>query len=412
MPRFPWPKKKPKEDKKDKNKEGSGDESTVDLRSVDGTLRKLGEKDLLLEVSSGRILQFRLLPKTQFRNPEGATVRDSLLHSGDQLTVQVSADDEETAYRVIRLREANEEERTSAAKSVDMARVVKPTKVDLGEAPIRAGGARPDDSHKSGEENRPPPEGQPAPGSRRPDDDSPRPASSPDEQLVESARDAAAAYMRDVPNYVVEQVTTRYSGRRIPPTWQVLDEVTAELAVVEGKEQYRNIRINGQPANVPIEKTGAWSTGEFATTLNDVMSPSVNAHFKRRGDEQLGTRPVVVYDINVSKDDSHWILVTPAGQKYTAPFTGSVWIDKATRQVLRIVEVADTRGLPFDKTETTVEFGFVRLDLGLYLLPVESENVGCLASSSACSKNVISFRKYRKFNAESNITFDKFSPSK
>jgi hypothetical protein len=67
---------------------------------MDGTLRQLGEKDLYLETVNHKILKFRLLAKTQFRDKEGESVRDSLLKPGDQLSLQVNGDDPETALRV------------------------------------------------------------------------------------------------------------------------------------------------------------------------------------------------------------------------------------------------------------------------------------------------------------------------
>jgi hypothetical protein len=42
-----------------------------------------------------------------------------------------------------------------------------------------------------------------------------------------------------------------------------------------------------------------------------------------------------------------------------------------------------------------------------YLLPVHSEALSCVRGRSDCSRNVIEFRNYRKFSADSNITFDK-----
>src|ERR1035438_5098549 len=55
VPEIKLPKRKPKEDKKE---DTSGVKIT--LASVDGALRKLGEKDLLLETNPTRILKFRL----------------------------------------------------------------------------------------------------------------------------------------------------------------------------------------------------------------------------------------------------------------------------------------------------------------------------------------------------------------
>jgi hypothetical protein len=70
-------------------------------QAVGGSLRKLGEKDLYLQADGKRVLRFRLLAKTQFRNQQGTPLRDSLLHSGDRLSVIVNPDDPETALGVV-----------------------------------------------------------------------------------------------------------------------------------------------------------------------------------------------------------------------------------------------------------------------------------------------------------------------
>jgi len=90
--------------RKKTEKENQRADAKATLAPVDGALRKLGEKDLLLETGRDTVLRFRLLAKTQFRDKAGEPIRDSLLHPGDRLTVEVSPDDEETALRVVLVR--------------------------------------------------------------------------------------------------------------------------------------------------------------------------------------------------------------------------------------------------------------------------------------------------------------------
>jgi hypothetical protein len=71
--------------------------------TVEGNLRKLREKDLYVR-ANGKVRRFRLLAKTQFRDPQGAAIRDSLLRSGDQVSVLVNPDDPETAVGVVLIR--------------------------------------------------------------------------------------------------------------------------------------------------------------------------------------------------------------------------------------------------------------------------------------------------------------------
>src|SRR5438876_4928171 len=42
------------------------------------------------------------------------------------------------------------------------------------------------------------------------------------------------------------------------------------ISYVDGKEDYRNFRIDGKPIDQP-EHSGTWSTGEFSTTLEDIL---------------------------------------------------------------------------------------------------------------------------------------------
>ena len=52
--------------------------------SIEGTMRKLAEKDLLLQTGANMVLHLRLLALTQFRDRHGEPLRDSLLRPGDE----------------------------------------------------------------------------------------------------------------------------------------------------------------------------------------------------------------------------------------------------------------------------------------------------------------------------------------
>lgn len=71
---------------------------------VQGSFRRLSAKDLYLQTSGSRVVRFRLLARTQFRDQQGSAIRDSLLQPGDQLSVFVNPDDPETAVGVVLVR--------------------------------------------------------------------------------------------------------------------------------------------------------------------------------------------------------------------------------------------------------------------------------------------------------------------
>jgi hypothetical protein len=137
------------------------------------------------------------------------------------------------------------------------------------------------------------------------------------------------------------------------------------------------------------------------------MSPATVTRFTRRGEDAVGARSALVFDFSVNQYNSHWIIATPGGQQFSPPYKGSVWIDKATRKVLRIRQVADSfpSGFGMDRAETTVEYGYMRIGLDIFLLPMSGETVGCQRGGN-CSRNLLEFHNYRKFGSESSIKFD------
>jgi len=397
MPPIKWPKRQPKEDsKKDDKKDSSTDKDfKVALRPIDGSLRKLGEKDLILQTAEARTLKFRVLAKTQFRGKDGEPVRDSLIKPGDQLSIMVNPDDPETALRVIHLRTATPAERAAAEKPVDPATVQTPGSEDVSAAaPATSTAEDAAPAASTGASSLPSPP--------------PAAATHDEDPIIASARDNAAALTAQLPDFVVEQVTVREYSVNNEASWATLDTVTAEVASVNGKEDYRNVRINGQPSAKPLEQSGGWTTGEFVVTLNSILSPASGATFVRGGHERIAGRDAQVYDYSIGSEHSNWILVAEDGRQFRAPHKGRVLIDSDTRRVLRIEQraVSIPANFPQDKAETTIDYGSVKIDAGTFILPLRSVNTGCKRGTVNCFRNSITFRDYRKFSASSSIKFD------
>lgn len=405
--------KLPKKDKdKGAEKSKSDGDVKVTLATVDGALRKLGEKDLVLQSGPKTLLRFRLLAKTQFRDKDGEPVRDSLLHPGDQLSVQVNTDDVETALRVTLVKTASANERASAELPFDPNTVRAPKDEDLGKRRTTATVQQAEKTES--------PADTAVPSTPSAADGPDMPAAAPvrsgpgkplgsDDEVITEARVEASRFTEGLPNFMAKQLTSRYFSQTWPARWQKIDEVAADVAYVDGKEEYRNIQVNGSPVDRPPERTGTWSTGEFATTMEDVLAVPTAAKFKRRGEDRVAGRPTVVFDYTVAQPNSHWTLVSPDDRKFKPAYEGAIWIDRDTRRVLRVEQ--RTVGIPNDfpllKAESVVTYAFVNIDSKPYLLPTASENLGCWRGSGTCVRNTIEFKDYRKFTAESTVNFGK-----
>jgi hypothetical protein len=230
-----------------------------------------------------------------------------------------------------------------------------------------------------------------------------------DEQIIDQAREQAALFAVGLPDFLVEQVTTRAFSSVAAGPWNPADVITAEVACVRGQEEYRNVRVNGQAARQPPEKSGAWTTGEFVTSLFNLYSSSTASSFKRRGEERVNGRAALVFEYAVDAEHSDWVLAEPGGQQIKPAYQGRVWIDKDTRKTLRLEQkaLALPPGFSMGRAETSIEYGFVTIDGEAYLMPVRSESLGCRMQSLNCFKNTLEFKNYRKFGAASTIKYDK-----
>jgi hypothetical protein len=228
--------------------------------------------------------------------------------------------------------------------------------------------------------------------------------------VIDKARESAFSFSETLPNYVVKQFTTRYqteAAKGGQTSWHAYDTVTADVVSEGGTESYKNILVNGKPPKEAVEKTGSWSTGEYSSVLLDVLSPSTYADFHNRRSTTIVNRAAYRYDFAVEQANSHW-HVYASSEFYKPEYTGAIWIDKENSRVLRIELSA--RNMPktfaLDTVESAVDYDYVAIGDNKYLLPVHSEALSCERGTSVCSRNVIDFRNYKKFTADSSITFE------
>ena len=81
-------------------------------------------------------------------------------------------------------------------------------------------------------------------------------------------------------------------------------------------------------------------------------------------------------------------------------------MDSARLLRLEIQAVRIPGGFPFSSAEWSIDYAYTRISGEEFLLPVRSETLNCGRGTRFCSRNVIDFRNYRKFGAESGITFE------
>lgn len=228
------------------------------------------------------------------------------------------------------------------------------------------------------------------------------------DDLIRQATDAALEFTEGLPSYVCQEMVTRYQGEGKPTRWSAIDVVTMAVVYENGKEDYRDIKVNGKPKKSLEETGGAWSTGEFGTVLIDLFSPATAADFVYQRESRVNGITAKLYDFSVDREHSHW-SIHMGSQSFDPPYKGSVWIDPKTARVMRIEMAAYgfPGSFPTDHAESATDYQYIRLgDAKQYLLPVHAETLTCQRGTDYCSKNAIDFRNYHKYTGESSITFE------
>ncbi len=238
----------------------------------------------------------------------------------------------------------------------------------------------------------------------------PPPETPQEDELIQKAKNVAASYVGSLPNFFCAQTTTRYQTEDAKRGWDALDVVTADVAYEDGHESYKNIKVGGKAVKSSMDEIGggSTSTGEFNSILMDLLSPATAAIFHRGGSDNIAGRVAVTFRYEVPRERSHWRVELPS-QLYYPAYKGTVWIDKETGRALRIEMQGRSipQLFPLDTVETAIDYESVRLAATQsFLLPTDAEVLSCQRSSNYCTRNRIEFRNYRKFGAQSDITYE------
>ena len=379
-----------------RHKKGSDSGPQESITTTTGIIRQIDPKSFAVEGSDKRVITFQVDDKTKFRRA-GADSKFTDFSVGERVDVDAHENDD-ASFRAIAVTLAKDSTTSVNQKYPD----------DPDERPPELKHGKPAPSPHRDLEESAKRESPQASASAAPEPAAAAPERPKPDKFLDKAREAAATFTSHLPNYVCKEYVTRYASSAKPPDWQALDMVSTDVVYEDGKEQYRNIAVNGHKGKDP-EKNGSWSTGEFGSILRDLFEPSTAARFSGAGGDVISGHTARVYEFTVAQPHSHW-KVYVAGSQYIFPaYRGSVWFDADTARALRIEmqAVHIPEEFPLDTVESAINYDFTSFGSTKYLVPAKAETLSCERGSNNCSRNVIEFRNYRKFEGEATITFEK-----
>jgi hypothetical protein len=237
------------------------------------------------------------------------------------------------------------------------------------------------------------------------------PSQAEQSKALQAAREYALGYSKGLPNYICLQVTRRYVDPSGTEYWHQEDVLTARLSYFEQKETYKLVRRNDKEitGDVAYQSVGgSISTGEFGSMMKEMFDPATEAEFHWERWGKLNGRIAHVFNYRVAQENSKWHVTYEKIKDIVPAYHGLVYVDRNTSMVLRIVYEAELPlTFPIQQVTDTLDYDLVPIGaLGTqqYMLPLRA--VVRMRQGKFLVKNEVEFRSYRKFTAESGITYD------
>ena len=225
---------------------------------------------------------------------------------------------------------------------------------------------------------------------------------------VERTRAIAASYTRHMPDFICTQTIQRSYHLTLPKNWIDSDVLTLKLRYSGQIEDRQLIARNGQPVAKGEPAGGLENIGEFGGMLETVFDRQTQAEFRWEEWKTVRSRPAAAFSYHVAREHSSYMLsFDPGGyvHRQVVAYHGTVEVDRETGDVLRLVYESEDvpKDFPMQSASTTVDYGFVEVAGKRYVLPVRAE-IETL-SDGIRSRNISEFTDYRKFTADSTVTF-------
>lgn len=238
----------------------------------------------------------------------------------------------------------------------------------------------------------------------------PPPSAEEQKRVIEQAREYALGYSKRLPDFICMQVTRRYIDPSGLEFWRNADTITTRLSYFDQKEDYKVITINGRMTEVQYQKLdGATSSGEFGSLMRELFEDQTQARFEWLRWATLRGQRNHVYSYFVAQPNSKWTVSYQRTDVTTPGYRGLVFVNRDTLEVTRITLDADMPpSFPVQMATTVLDYDSTDISGAKFMLPLRAEVR--MRAGKDLIKNEVEFRMYRKFGADTSITFDTPEP--
>ena len=242
----------------------------------------------------------------------------------------------------------------------------------------------------------------------------PSPSYEEQQKILNETREYALNFSKNLPDYICTQMTRRFYDPTGKESWRKADEIATKLSYFDQKEKYQVILYNGAPTDKSMDKLGGTtSQGEFGSLLKGVFEPRTDAEFHWERWGMLRGHLCHVYKYTVDQEHSEWSIYDGEAKQSVVPaYEGEVFVDTTTNQVLRVT--LDSVNIPNDFrvriAKSVLDYDYQTISGQKFLLPMKL-TTRLDDNRHYQSRNDVEFRNYRKFSADTTLTFDTDAPA-
>jgi hypothetical protein len=236
----------------------------------------------------------------------------------------------------------------------------------------------------------------------------PPPSSEEQAAIIDSIRAYALNYSQSLPDFVCHESMKEYQAPRSSDRWTKLDnDVDSKLTYFQQKEDYKPISVGGKLTSQDYDKLkGSKSIGDFGSMLRGIFEPSTQTRFEWRTWSTWDHQPSMTFDYHVSRERSNYQIFAEDHRSVITAYSGYFVVDARTRAVVKLNVTAEglPKDFPVQSAESTLVYREQDLSGHTFLLPSNLEVI--MGESEFRSKIEKQFAIYRKYSADSEITFD------
>ncbi|HZQ54754.1 MAG TPA: hypothetical protein VFB14_21305 [Bryobacteraceae bacterium] len=226
-------------------------------------------------------------------------------------------------------------------------------------------------------------------------------------QILQRIGDYAGQYVERLPNFVCEQVISQFQAGRRGKHWRKGDTLSSKLMYNEGREERTLELVNNRPVQSKMRfwRTPLVTEGEFGMLLEDIFRASSHARFQWDHWDSVQGKQLAVFNFFIDKQHSTLRLSLSDLAKAIVPYHGSIYADSDSGEIWQVTNtVSEIPGaLQTKSLTTTIKYGKIDIGGKTYLLPVHATVM--VVTNVERDRNEIDFTGYRKFEAESTITY-------